>query len=190
MTLYETPLVYFLWVLGAYILGSVSVGDLVARTRGVNIRSVGTGNPGTANVYREMGRSYGILVCILDVMKGIVATLPLYVTGFPPLLGLFAASALLAGHIFPILWKFHGGTGMATAMGTTLGLLPAGALVAIIPTVLAMKLTRNTGYTGGLFFLITVSVGSVFHKEAIGVIGVILVCMIILAKALTQYKNS
>ena len=51
-----------LWSLGAYLVGSLSVGDLVSRAAGVKIREVGTGNPGAANVWREIGPRYGPVI--------------------------------------------------------------------------------------------------------------------------------
>ena len=91
------------WSLGAYLVGSLSFGDLVARVAGVKIRAVGTGNPGAANVWREIGPRYGVAVMVLDVVKGALVTLPLYLFFHAPLWtkGL-ATGALLLGHFFPI----------------------------------------------------------------------------------------
>ena len=63
-------LVYFVWAVTSYLIGSIPVGDLVSRLSGKNIRDLGTGNPGTANITREIGRKHGITVLILDVIKG------------------------------------------------------------------------------------------------------------------------
>ena len=78
---------YLLWAVAAYLLGSVSLGDMVARVAGFPIRNVGTGNPGTANVFREMGARYATLVLVLDILKGSAAMLPvhLYLTSPPGL---------------------------------------------------------------------------------------------------------
>ena len=55
----EEPWFYAVWAIGAYVLGSISIGDIVARAKGVNIRALGTGNPGAANIIREIGKRYG-----------------------------------------------------------------------------------------------------------------------------------
>ena len=67
-------LIVAVWTIASYLLGTVSFGDLVARAAGVDIRALGTKNPGAANIYREIGPKYGIAVFALDVAKGAVAT--------------------------------------------------------------------------------------------------------------------
>ena len=65
----DTPLVYVLWACAAYLLGSVSFGDIVARLAGFPIRDTGTGNPGAANVFREMGPKYAVAVMALVSLR-------------------------------------------------------------------------------------------------------------------------
>ena len=107
------PWLYVPWMLGAYLLGSLSIGDVVARTAGVNIRTVGTGNPGAANIYREIGRGHGIAVLVLDVAKWAAATVPLLVLDEPSLARVLAGGGLLLGHFFPVFWRYRGSTGLA-----------------------------------------------------------------------------
>ena len=68
---------YTVWTIGSYLVGSALVGDLVCRAKGIDIRKLGTGNPGTANIWRQVGPKYGILVFVLDILKGVIVTLPL-----------------------------------------------------------------------------------------------------------------
>ena len=154
---------YLVWLTVAYLLGSVSVGDIIPRILGVNIRNVGTGNPGAANVYREIGPVYGLTVFVLDVIKGGIVTVPLFLLDLQFWFIMSVATMMLAGHIFPIPWKSVGGTGLAVAMGTTIGLLPLGVLAAALPSIVAVVVTRNAGFAGGLFFVVTVVSGSFFH---------------------------
>ena len=180
---------YSLWIFGSYLLGSISVGDLAARAVGVNIRTLGTGNPGAANIYREIGPAHGIAVFLLDVSKGAAATLPVYLMGFPTWTRILAMAALLAGHLFPVFWRFKGGTGMAVGMGTTVGLLPLGALVATPAAAITVLLSRNTGWAGGLFFAVALVAGGMIHRDALAATGVLLMGMAILAKSLVQYRR-
>ena len=69
--------VYFAWAATSYLIGAIPAGDLVSRLSGKNIRDLGTGNPGTANVTREIGRTHGIAVLILDVIKGSIVCTPI-----------------------------------------------------------------------------------------------------------------
>lgn len=116
----------------AYLLGSVPFGLLLARTRGVNIRAVGSGNIGATNVGRALGRKYGILCFVLDVFKGLLPMLLarwIGVVSSQPktdelFVWLLAGCAAVCGHVFPIYLRFRGGKGVATSLGVVLGLWP------------------------------------------------------------------
>ena len=181
------PWIYVPWTLGAYLLGSLSVGDLVARAAGVNIRTIGTGNPGAANIYREIGRRYGITVLVLDVLKGAAPTVPLLLLGEPTWTRVLAGGAVLLGHFFPVFWRYHGSTGMATGMGVTTGLVAMGALIAAPLALLVVYITRKAGYAGLLFFAVTVPLGGLLHWDALGALAVLAVGAAILIRARLQY---
>ena len=178
---------YVPWTLGAYLLGSLSIGDLVARTAGVNIRAIGTGNPGAANIYRKISRRHGIAVFVLDVAKGAVATVPLYLLDEPTWARVLVGGGLLVGHFFPIFWRYHGSTGLATGMGTTTGLVPLGALIAAPLIMVTIYITRKAGYAGLLFFAVTVPVGGLLHQDTVGALAVLVVGSTILIRARLQY---
>ena len=177
------------WTIASYLLGMVPFGDIVARIAGVDIRSVGTRNPGAANVYREIGPKYGIAVFALDVAKGAVATAPLLALDLPSWATLPPAFAVVLGHIFPVIGKQSGGTGMATAIGTTVGLAPFGLLAGIPAALILLAITRNAGFTGGLLFLATALLAWVVREEVIGPLGVLGIGVLVLAKARLQYGS-
>ena len=186
----DQPWQYVLWSLGALLLGSVSVGDLVTRSAGVDIRTLGNRNPGAANIYREVGPAYGIAVFLLDIVKGAAATAPLLVLDVPMWARTLSMAALLAGHLFPVFWGFRGGTGMTVGMGSWTGVLPVGVLVAAPISLLAFGLTRNTGLNGALFFLITLLVGGLVHQDATAVIAIVLAGLALFVKSRLQYRRS
>ena len=113
----------------AYLLGSVPFGVLIARARGVDIRSVGSGNIGATNVARAIGKKWGYLCFFLDCLKGF---LPMLIAGSlieettvaNLSLWLAVGCASVMGHVFPLFLKFKGGKGVATSMGVVLGLYP------------------------------------------------------------------
>jgi len=123
-------------VIGAYLLGSIPFGLLIAKAHGKDLRSIGSGNIGATNVSRALGRKWAYLCFLLDVLKGMVpmlATLSLTrplstqsQTEKVILLWLWLAvgCAAILGHIFPIYVKFRGGKGVATSFGVALGLWP------------------------------------------------------------------
>ena len=183
-----SPLAYALWALGAYLLGSVSFGDIVARLARTPIREVGTGNPGAANVFREMGPKYAVLVFALDLAKGVAATLPAFLLGLPAWAGLAGAAGVLAGHFLPVFWGFRGGTGMVVAIGVAYGLLPAGALIATAPALVLLRLWKNAGYTGGVFFALAVPVGWLVHQDPYGAAVVVAAAAAVMGKSKVQYR--
>ena len=175
------------WALGCYAVGMVSFGDIVARSVGVDIRTRGTKNPGAANIYRELGPKYGGAVFALDVAKGALATAPLLWIDAHPATIVVAAAAVVLGHVFPILSKRPGGTGMASAMGTTVGLAPIGLIGGVPAAILTLVLTRNAGYTGAVLFAITALIAGIWSDPWWLGAGVLIVAAIVLLKARIQY---
>ena len=182
-------LIIIVWTIASYLLGTVSFGDLIARAAGVDIRARGTKNPGAANIYREIGPKYGIAVFALDVVKGAVATAPLLALDLPSWAPLAAALAVVLGHIFPVFGKRAGGTGMATAMGTTGGLAPFGLLAGAPAALVMLAITRNSGLTGGLLFLVTALLAGLVAQNVVGALGVLGIGAVVLGKARIQYGS-
>jgi glycerol-3-phosphate acyltransferase PlsY len=136
-------MIFPLAIIGAYLLGSVPFGLLLAGAHGKDLRSIGSGNIGATNVARALGRKWAYVCFALDVLKGAVpmlATLPLVraLSSQPEagrvsllLLWLAVGCAAILGHIFPIYLKFRGGKGVATSFGVALGLWPYFTLCAL-----------------------------------------------------------
>jgi len=122
----------------SYLLGSIPTSDIAARLRGVNLRAVGSGNPGFTNVLRTLGPRAATPVLIVDVAKGVAAVLlvagtlgagsPLGHTG----ISLAAGLAAVAGHIWPVFARFRGGKGVATACGVFAAMAPLATLAAVL----------------------------------------------------------
>lgn len=127
-------------VAGGYLAGSVSPAVFVARTRKVDVRRSGSGNPGATNVGRLLGVRWGVLVALLDVAKG---ALPAW--GFSMVdehLGLVAGAAAVIGHVSSPFLRGRGGKGVATAFGAVLGVAPGWALVLLVAFVVVVAATR------------------------------------------------
>ena len=121
-------------VLAGYLLGALPFGYLVAKSKGVDIFKVGSGNPGATNVKRTLGAGAGNTVLALDVLKGALATawplLPLLDTPHEEVLQLIGVVAAVLGHSFSVFTRFKGGKGVATAAGGLFVLMPAACLIA------------------------------------------------------------
>jgi acyl phosphate:glycerol-3-phosphate acyltransferase len=128
-----------------YFLGSLPLGFLIARGRGgVDLRRVGSGNVGAANVYRSAGRWLGVVVLAVDMAKG-AATALLAGTFFAPShehAGALAGLAAVVGHIYPVWLRFVGGKGVAVAFGVFAVLSPVATAIAASVFVAATWVTR------------------------------------------------
>ena len=101
----------YLFIVSSYLIGSINFAYIVAKYKKLDISSSGSGNPGTSNVMRTIGKKYAAFVLIGDVLKGF---LPILIFSENLLVCGFAAAI---GHIYPIFYKFKGGKGVATYIG-------------------------------------------------------------------------
>lgn len=112
--------------IAGYLVGTFPTADLVTRlaTRGkVDVRAVGSGNPGGLNAMKAAGTGWGVLVIVVDIVKGVVAGLLGWLIGDTS--GAYAgATAAIGGHIFPVWSRFRGGKGVATSGGAVLVVFP------------------------------------------------------------------
>jgi glycerol-3-phosphate acyltransferase PlsY len=127
----------------AYLLGSIPFAFLAGRARGVDLRTVGSGNLGAANVFRTLGRDMGIAVMAADILKGVVAVVIARLLTDDPWPAI-AAAAAMAGHVFPVWLRFKGGKGVAVAGGAVIALMP---LVALILFGIWIAIVATTRYT-------------------------------------------
>ena len=124
-------LIEILLLAGAYLLGSIPTGLLLAKAAGVDIRATGSGNIGATNVYRTMGRSVGIATLVGDCLKGLIPILAAKYLGMTEIWVALAGLAAFLGHVYTVFLGFKGGKGVATALGVFLGLAPLAVLIVL-----------------------------------------------------------
>jgi len=129
-------------VVGGYLIGSIDFGVILPRWRGVDIYDEGSGNPGTTNVLRNMGRAAAAMVLLGDLAKGFLAAMAGDLVG-GTVVGFAAGFAAVLGHCFPIWHGFRGGRGVATTAGMTLWLEPLFALILIAAWAGSVALIRR-----------------------------------------------
>ena len=110
-------------IVAGYLIGSADFGVIVPRLFGVDIYEVGSGNPGTTNVLRSMGKVAAAVVLLGDMAKGLAAAALGDVAGSDAL-GFAAGLAAVTGHCFPVWHRFNGGKGVATTGGMVLWMQP------------------------------------------------------------------
>ena len=103
----------FLVAVFSYLLGSINFAYITARIKGIDISSEGSGNPGTSNVLRTLGKGSAAIVLFGDLLKGAIPIIFFYQDQYFLVYGL----AAVVGHIFPVFYKFKGGKGVATYLG-------------------------------------------------------------------------
>lgn len=114
--------VHSIFILGAYLLGSVSSAIIVCKIAGLpDPRTQGSGNPGATNVLRLGGKKAAAITLLGDMLKGFIPALAAYLLHFPPLALALVGFAAFMGHLFPIFFRFQGGKGVATMLGVLFG---------------------------------------------------------------------
>ena len=109
----------FLIIILSYFLGSINFAYITARIKGIDISSSGSGNPGTSNVLRTLGKGSAAIVLIGDLLKGAI---PVIFFSEDQYFLLYGVAAVL-GHIYPVFYKFKGGKGVATYLGVYIAIV-------------------------------------------------------------------
>jgi acyl phosphate:glycerol-3-phosphate acyltransferase len=115
-------------IAASFLLGSFPTGMVFAKARGVDLRKVGSGNIGATNVGRAMGRTWAIVVLLLDAVKGLLPVLAARALGMGAWTAGLCGFAAIAGHSFSVFLGGKGGKGVATSLGAGLGLAPLATL--------------------------------------------------------------
>ncbi len=134
-------------LIAAYLLGSIPSAYIAGRLKkGIDIRTGGSKNMGTLNVYHEIGLAAAIPVLVVDMSKGIAAILLSRWLGVPVIWQLIAGFASVAGHCFPVFLQFHGGKGGAPALAILLFLMPSTIPFFVAIAVIVLIVTRNYAF--------------------------------------------
>lgn len=152
----------------SYFIGSIPFGFLIAKTvKGVDIRQIGSGNPGATNVSRVLGKPYGILVFILDMLKGFLPVFifdRMFADYSHSLAVILCGAGVICGHTFPVFLGFKGGKAAATGCGVFLWLAP-------LPLIISAGIWLLTVYISRY-----ISLGSILSSIAL------VTCLIVLGK--------
>jgi acyl phosphate:glycerol-3-phosphate acyltransferase len=137
-------------ILLAYTIGSIPTALIISRYFfGIDIRDYGSGNMGATNTFRVLGKKYGTIVMLFDILKGVLAAalynfLPFYVNSEFDRINLMVGLGLAAvvGHIFPVFAQFKGGKGVATLFGMIVAIQPVVAICCVAVFLFVLYLTR------------------------------------------------
>lgn len=136
-------LVPIIWIIGAYLLGSVSFGILISKLFGLeDPRTVGSGNPGATNVLRSGKKSAAFLTLLGDALKGWLPVWFALQSNMLMWVVSWVGIAVFLGHLYPIYFRFKGGKGVATAFGVMLAISPFLGLAAFVTWLLVFAASR------------------------------------------------
>ena len=159
--------------LASYLLGAIPFGYVIARARGIDIRRVGSGNIGATNVFRCVGKPWGLLTLACDFLKGFAPAffLPLAAhrlgsTADPGMLGVACAFSAVAGHNWPVYLGFKGGKGVATSAGAVLGIAWQAVLIGLGAWIVIFLLTRYVSVASILTALVIAGASWPLYREA------------------------
>jgi len=177
-----------LLLLGAYLLGTFPSATLVARANGVDIRAVGSGNPGASNITRVLGWKRGVWVFVLDAAKGALAAgLGLLIDGRPG--GYLLGGAAIVGHVFPVWQHFRGGKGVATGGGVFAVLSPLVFAVLTVVWFIVSGATKKASLASIVIVgLLPVGVGIV-RQEPWEVLATVGLCVLVMARHLDNIRR-
>ena len=148
----------------AYVVGSIPFGVVVGKVfYGVDVREHGSGNVGTTNVFRVLGKKAGAVVMVCDILKGYVPA-AIAAALFTPWAAIFIAAAPVVGHMYSVFLKGRGGKGIATGAGVVLALVPL-AFVIIFATWIVLILVTRYVSVASLVAALLVPVLTIFLDE-------------------------
>ncbi|HJQ76813.1 MAG TPA: glycerol-3-phosphate 1-O-acyltransferase PlsY [Acidimicrobiia bacterium] len=147
-------------LVAAYLVGSIDFAVVVARMHGVDIREVGSGNPGASNVLRSIGRFPAAMVLVGDTLKGVIAAAigMIAVASTDPQVhwAFLAGLSGVVGHCYPVFHRFRGGKGVATGLGVLVFTIPLVAGIVVASWLVLAKLTKTASVASLIVVLASV----------------------------------
>ncbi|HEX6947323.1 MAG TPA: glycerol-3-phosphate 1-O-acyltransferase PlsY [Acidimicrobiia bacterium] len=171
-------------IIGAYVIGSIDFALVVARMRGIDIREVGSGNPGTSNVLRTMGKGPAALVLLGDTLKGVMGAFlgTIASESIDPTVHWVFLSGLAAvvGHCYPVFHRLKGGRGVATGLGVLLYSLPWLGLGVLGGWLILLKLTKVAAVSSLIVTLVSLPVAWFLGVRDLGFLWLCLMVALII----------
>jgi acyl phosphate:glycerol-3-phosphate acyltransferase len=190
---------FFAGLIISYLVGSIPTSYIVGmKLRGIDLRKCGSGNLGATNAFRVLGWKIGVIVLLIDMIKGILPVLllpgPIAKAGVSFLaahnIALLMGLAAIIGHIFSIFMQFKGGKGVATSMGVFLALAPAPFAITLVFCLILIFVTRIVSLASLIGAIMLPVLVYVFYPERLSLIlFVSLIGLIIIVRHRANIKR-
>lgn len=171
----------------SYFVGNISPAIILGKIYGVDVRKEGSGNAGTTNVLRTVGKKAGVITLVIDILKGFsvsfIAGLLSTGIGFPMLCGICA----VIGHMWPVIFGFKGGKGVATTFGFLLAAQPILALILLGIVAVGLLISKRMSVGVIVAVICAIPIGYLFNQE--NIIWVSIVALLVIIKHKDNIKR-
>lgn len=172
-----------------YLLGAIPFAHLAGRLRGVDVRAVGTGNPGAANLFRKVDKRLGLAVGAADIAKGAAAVLLGRWLGVPTEMAILPGATAVLGHWYSPLLGFRGGAGLATTVGAGVGIVPLAGVIGVAVALAFIAVRRNGGFGAGFGYVAAVAAGLGLREPVWLLVEATLLAIVVLARSQVLQKR-
>ena len=169
---------FVIWVTLAYFIGNISPSILLGKALGIDIKKEGSGNAGTTNALRVLGKKAAVITLIIDIGKGVLAVW-LGLRFGNETIGMFCALAVFCGHIRPCVYSFKGGKGVATAFGALLAVNWVMAVITLLIVAIGLAVSRRMS-VGSLLGAVSFPITCWFLERDFLYIGMVMALIVII----------
>lgn len=169
---------FVIWVTLAYFIGNISPSILLGKALGIDIKKEGSGNAGTTNALRVLGKKAAVITLIIDIGKGVLAVW-LGLRFGNETIGMFCALAVFCGHIWPCVYSFKGGKGVATAFGALLAVNWVMAVITLLIVAIGLAVSRRMS-VGSLLGAVSFPITCWFLERDFLYIGMVIALIVII----------
>lgn len=176
-------------VIAGYLIGSVNMATVVSKIKGKNIKKLGSGNPGTMNVLRSIGKGWGALTFAFDSVKGLAFALigRFAVDGGSTDWMFILGTVVVLGHIFPIYTKFKGGKGVATSIGVFIVASPLVGVIVLAGLIIYL-LVCKIGFIGSYLAITALTLTNcIMYGESV---VAVVCCLILWVLVIVRHKDN
>ena len=169
---------FVIWVTLAYFIGNISPSILLGKALGIDIKKEGSGNAGTTNALRVLGKKAAVITLIIDIGKGVLAVW-LGLRFGNETIGMFCALVVFCGHIWPCVYSFKGGKGVATAFGALLAVNWVMAVITLLIVAIGLAVSRRMS-VGSLLGAVSFPITCWFLERDFLYIGMVMALIVII----------
>ncbi len=165
----------------SYAMGNISFARIISGKLNSDITKLGSGNPGTTNVLRNFGFKIGLINFILDISKGFIPVLVTRLVFGEPILTYIAGISVIIGHIYPCVYKFKGGKGIATMIGVFFATNPLATAIVVVVAGIAWLLFQYGSMSSFICVTVLTVIEGINAKSTLPENESIVVCLLLYA---------